>query len=244
MGFKSIKELLGHSLGDHAVLRDDIMTDEEIQQANRAYWSISQYETVTGHTKEVFEQKMKFLEAIGYSEIDIESTFSNARGKLLNINNPLSRCWAEIRFYRETHGVQLNLRRIVNFREVDRKDYWVQYSIFPVPELFGCDGTTDFWHHARTYKVMTDIGVDCDAAYRKAYDEDPGPAPVFDESQHIFFTDDPMERANNALYDLYQLNNQSYVDALEELHPGLRFDHARNKRLQKGVLEKAISRAA
>ena len=49
-----------------------------------------------------------------------------------------------------------------------------------------------------------------------------------------------MERANNALYDLYQLNNRSYVDALENMHPGLVFDHARDERLQKGIFVKAL----
>lgn len=230
MRFKSIKEILSRSSGNHTVLRDNIMSTKEIRQANGAYWAISQIETVSGFDKSVFEKEFEFLAAIGYENIDSESTFSKAENDACRVNNPLYSCWRTIKSYQEDYGIQLNLRRLVNFREVAERDYWVQNSIFPVPELFGCDGTTDFWHHTRTQKVMADIGVDCAEAYKDGYNEEYWAAgSVFDEKQHLFFTDDPIERANNVLWDLYQINNRSFVDALVEKHPALVFSDFNKK---------------
>lgn len=241
MKFKNIEALLAKSPGTHSVLRNEIMRLEEIERANGAYWAISQFETVTGHDQVAFLQELDFLESIGYRGLNREITFNLYQGEDPPGRHPLARCWRDIQRYKEDFDIQLSLRRVVNFREVSNRDYWVQYSIFPVPELYGCDGTTDHWHHARVQKVMADIGVDCWAAYREGYDgEDYGAAIPFDPAHHVFFTDDPIERANNALHDLYDLNNRSFVDALEACHPELQYDsYQRENMMAKYLAERA-----
>lgn len=118
-----------------------------------------------------------------------------------------------LKYSKELNREDFKIRRVVQL--FPHGNINSQYSIFPVVEHMGCDGTTDRWHHSRVNKILNDVGINYAEVYKRAYPDGVWFEPLpFNPDQHIFITDSQKDNVINALYDLYQLNNRSLVDEL------------------------------
>ena len=99
---------------------------------------------------------------------------------------------------------------------------FIQYTVRPYIQGYGCDGTTDLNIHLIAATLCKRLGIDYTKAYTKAYPED----------QYCEWVDEMMSDADLkaqtvipdgvgeevlmlALSDLYQINNRSLVGVLE-----------------------------
>jgi hypothetical protein len=104
---------------------------------------------------------------------------------------------------------------------------YLQYTVRPFVQGFGCDGTTDSCIHLLASVLCDRLGIDYYAAYLKAYPDDSDPASTVAwlrnlKSDHQALSDTliPTEITDDVLVlllsDLYQINNRSLVAVLED----------------------------
>ena len=104
---------------------------------------------------------------------------------------------------------------------------YVQYSPRPYRQGYGCDGTTDENIHLIAATLCGRLGIDYAAAYAEAYPADTAPdeakawvADMLADPRLAGETAIPKGTGKKtlslALQDLYQINNRSLVEVLEE----------------------------
>lgn len=106
---------------------------------------------------------------------------------------------------------------------------FIQYTLRPYRQGYGCDGTTDKNIHLIASTMAKREGWDYEAIYREAYNHEKNHEWLHDWLQHIQDPNGdtaketvipPQNTAKTwalALNDLYQINNRSLEAALEEL---------------------------
>jgi hypothetical protein len=104
---------------------------------------------------------------------------------------------------------------------------YVQYTVRPFVQGYGCDGTTDTCIHLLASVLCERLDIDYCAAYLKAYPDDSDPASTAawlselkSDPQALSDTLIPAEVTEDVLVlllsDLYQINNRSLVAVLED----------------------------
>jgi len=99
-----------------------------------------------------------------------------------------------------------------------------QWSARPYEQRQGCDGTVDMNVHLIGLRLCTELGLDYEALYKKAYEWQEPPVETdwirtvdWDEIAEETFIPELSEQAlKNLLYDLGEINNSSFVGVLED----------------------------